>query len=138
MLQFICKSIKRINITKPRVIYIIYIHTRSHVRRITPLCEHVYKRSKYYTHTVSYKLRRLHCEVNITTQYLPDRLESRATLAATRVRMRVASSRGRRGSALQPFGQKDCLFNIQSLFEQSCTEYCNVAHTTAVFYSYLN
>jgi hypothetical protein len=46
--------------------------------------------------------------------YSPDRLESRATLAATRVRMRVASSRGRRGSALHPFGQKDCLCNIQT------------------------
>jgi hypothetical protein len=76
-------------------------------------------------------------EATVTTQYLPDRLESRATLAATRVRKRVASSRGRRGSALQPFGQKDCLCNIQSLYDQSCTEYCNVADIIAVFYSYL-
>ena len=97
------------------------------MRRITTLRENEQRRSKFYTHTVSYKLRTLHWEATTTTQYLPDRLESRATLAATRVRMRVASSRGRRGSALQPFGQKDCLRNIQWLYNHSCTAYCNMA-----------
>lgn len=125
-------------LNKQYTMKLLNIYVSSYVRRITALWENDHRKSKYYTHTVSYKLGTLHWEATITTWYLPDRLESRATLAATRVRMRVASSRGRRGSALQPFGQKDCLRNIQSLYNHSRTAYCNVAGTTAVFYSHFN